>query len=138
MILDRSFIDRNRHYELEDDSCRIILERLVDDGYFQNNRQLILSSWWSSLLRLFQVISSMTHLEKISLLHWKLTLAEDLLQMFRSCPKLTELHLELVESQMLQMNEELKNELRSGFQRIQLLELHWYIDSCLIIQEILT
>jgi hypothetical protein len=138
MILGRSFIDRSSYPELKDESCRIILDQLADGGYFQNNRQLILSSWWSSISRLYQVISYMTHLEKISLLHWKLTLAEDLLQMFRSCSKLTELHLKLVESQKLEMGEELKNELRSGFQRLQLFELHWYIDSWPAIQEILT
>ncbi len=138
--MDRSFIDRSSYHELKDESRLIILDRLADGGYFQNNRQLILSSWWSSISRLFQVISYMTHLEKISLLHWKLklTLTEDLLQMFRSCPKLTELHLQLVERRKLEMGEELKNELRSGFQRLQLFELHWYIDSWPAIQEILS
>jgi hypothetical protein len=138
MILDRTLNDGTMNCKLEDENRLITLERLVDGGYFQNNRQMIVSSWWPSIARLFRVIRSMTNLEKLSLLEWKLTLTQDLPQLFRSCPKLTELRLRLFESQELEMNKFLKNELRSGFQRLRLLELNWRIDSWPVIQEIFT
>jgi hypothetical protein len=67
----------------------------------------------------------MTHLETLSLLNWKLSLTEDLLQLFRSCPKLTELRLKLDDCHKLEMNEELKNELRSGCQRLRLFDVEF-------------
>jgi hypothetical protein len=79
----------------------------------------------------------MTNLEKLNIFHWKVTLT-DVPQLFRSCPKLTDLRLRLVESQKLKIDEELKNELRSGFQRIRLLELKWEIYSWPVILEIFT
>ena len=94
------------------------------------------------IARLFQVIRPMNNLEKLHLLECKLTLIEDIRQLFRSCPKLTGLRVRLFDPNRVererfkQMNEELKNELRSGFQR--LFELHWIIDSCPVIQEIFT
>jgi hypothetical protein len=44
----------------------------------------------------------------------------------------------IYESKELEMNEELKNVLRSGFQRLQILELNWDINSWLVLQEIFT
>jgi hypothetical protein len=122
---------------LQDKSCLNTLEWLVDRGYFQNNLKMILSSWWSSI-PLFQVISSMTHLVKLSLLKCNLTLTEDVPQLLRLCPKLTELHLSLSESQKLEMDEDLKNELRPSFQRLRIVELKWDINSLPLIQEIFT
>jgi hypothetical protein len=116
----------------------IVLERLADGGYFQNNREVIVNWCWPSVPRFSRFLHPMTKLEKLSLLKWDLTLTEDVPQLFRSCPTLTELHLRLFESQKVEMNEELKNELRSGFQRLQLLELHWFIDSWPLIQEMFT
>jgi hypothetical protein len=78
----------------------------------------------------------MTHLEKLSLLEWKLRLTEHLPQLFRSCPKLTELHLKL--DDWLKMDEEIKDELRLGFQRIRLFEVHWDISAWPVIQELFT
>jgi hypothetical protein len=116
----------------------IALEQLVNGGYFRNNRQLIVNFWWPSNSQLFRVIRFMTNLEKLNLLDWHLTLTKDVPKLFRSCPKLTELRLKLLESKKLEMNEKLKNELRSGFQRLRLFELHWDIDSWSLIQEIFT
>jgi len=137
MILARSLNEESMNCYLQDKSCLNTLEWLVDRGYFQNNLKMILSSWWSSI-PLFQVISSMTHLEKLSLLKCNLTLTEDVPQLLRLCPKLTELHLSLSESQKLEMDEDLKNELRPGFERLRLLELKWDISSLPVIQEIFT
>jgi hypothetical protein len=97
-----------------------------------------------SIARLFQVICSMNNLEKLHLLECNLTLTEDLPQLFRSCPKLTELRVRLSDSNRVdrerfeRMNEHLKNELRSGFQRLRLVEHHWVIDSFPEFQEIFT
>jgi len=143
MILDRSFIDQSPNNELNDGSHLRTLERLedgkyfrhlVDGGYFQNNRQMILKSWGLSIPCLFQVISSMTRLEKLNLLDWKLKLTKDFLQMFRSCPNLTELRLKLFDNKELEMDEEL----RSCFQRLRIFELHWLTISWPVLQEILT
>jgi hypothetical protein len=114
------------------------LKRLANGGYFQNNRQVILNSKWPSIPRFLQVIHSMTNLENLRLLEWDLTLTEDLARLFQSCPKLTELHMKLVKSQMLEMGEGLKNELRSGFQRLRLLELQWETYSWAVILEMFT
>jgi hypothetical protein len=163
MIFDRSLKDRTCHYVPLYESHMITLERLADGGFFKNNRQMIVDFCWPSLPRFFRVIRSMTNLEKIDLLHWGLSLTEDLPQLFRSCPKLTELRLKLVESYKTEMREELKNELkltelrlklvesfksemceelknelRPGFERLRLFELKWEIDSWPAIQEIFT
>jgi hypothetical protein len=136
MILDRSLTYQTSNYFAHDSDDRlVILEQLVDSGYFQNNRQMIVTSWWP-IPRLFQNILSMTNLEK--LFYLELRLAEDLPQLFRSCPKLTELGLKLVESPKLEMNEKLKSGLRSGFQRIRLFEFDWEIKSWPVNPEILT
>jgi hypothetical protein len=121
---------------LKPDSCRIILERLADGGYLKNSRRM--NAQWHSIPPLFRVIRSMNNLESLRLFMCELTLTEDVPQLFRSCPKLTELRVRLVESQKLEMNEDLKNELRSGFQRLRLVELHWDIDSWPLIQEMFT
>jgi hypothetical protein len=142
VILNRSLKDRCPYYDLEDESCLTILERLVAGGFFKNNRQMIVEiSWrWPSIPRFYQVLRSMAHLEKLSLLNWKLRLTQDVPKLFQSCPKLTELHLKLDDSLNLglEIDEELKNELRSGFQRIRLLELHWDISAWPVIQELFT
>jgi hypothetical protein len=119
----------------------VILKRLVARGLLKNNREMGVIFCRRSLPLIFRVIRSMTHLEKLSLSecnHKGMTLTEDVPQLFRSCPTLNELHLRIVKSQVLEMNEELKNELRSGFLRLRLLELDWEIDSWLKIQEMLS
>ncbi len=114
-----------------------ILKRLADGGFLANNRQLILDVGWSRGPWLFQVIRSMNNLETLSLLDCQLTLS-DLPQLLRSSTKLTYLRLKLIDRLKLEMNEELKNELRSAFQRLQIIGLSWDIDSWPVIQEIFT
>ena len=115
----------------------MILNRLVDRGLLKNNREMFVGFCHVPLI--FRVIHSMTHLEKLSLSEWTLTLTEDVPKLFRSCPKLTELHVGIDESQeKLEMNEDLKNELRPGFERLRLLVLESSIHSGQIIPEILT
>ena len=99
---------------------------------------MIVVDYWPSFQRLCRVLRSMTDLETLSLLEWKLSLTQGLPQLLRSCPKLTELRLKLVESQKLELNEELKNDLRPGFQRLKIFEFKWKIESGPVIQEILT
>jgi hypothetical protein len=115
----------------------IILKRLADGGFLVNNRQWIVSVGWLRDPWLFQVVRSMNNLEKLNLLGCNLTLA-DVPQLFRSCPKLAELHLMLVENRKVEMGEKLKNELRPGFQRLRHFEFDWDMNPRQIIQEILT
>ena len=134
--MDRSLTDQTFSYEQE--SRLITLERLANGGYFRNNRQMIVNSRWQSVPQLLQVIRSMADLETLSLLEWKLTLTQNVPQLLRSCPNLTELRLNLAEKQIVEMNEEIKNELRPGFQRLKICELTWDKNSCPIIQEMFT
>jgi hypothetical protein len=136
MILYRSFKDCSS--ELKYESRLIILERLVNRGLLKNSRQLMLNYICPSIPWIFRVICSMNNLEKLSLLKWEPKLTEDIPQLFRSCPKLTQLHMRLFESQNLEMNEELKNELRLDFQRLKIFELSWGMNSWPVIQEMLT
>ena len=110
---------------------------LADGGFLANNRQWIVDVGWLRGPWMFQVIRSMNNLEKLSLLKCKLTLT-DVSQLFRSCPKLTELHLGLFDRRKLEMDEDQKNLLRPGFQRLRLFELEWGIESYPIIQEMFT
>jgi hypothetical protein len=142
-VFDRSLKDCSRDGQKHANRL-ITLRRLADGGYFQNSRQVMGDSEWPSIPRFFRVICSMTNLETLSLLNWKLTLTEeDLAQLFRSCPRLTELHLTLYNSNrfdrhMLEGNEEVINDLRPGFERLRLFELKWGIYSWPVIQRIFT
>jgi hypothetical protein len=137
-VLDRSLKDSSTIFFFEDKSRLITFERLADGGYFKNNRQVIVRFCSPPIHGFLRVIRSMTHLEKLSLLYGRLSLTQHLPQLFRSCPKLTQLHLGLYERQKSKVNEVLKNELRSGFQRLRLFVLELGIYSCSLIQEILT
>ena len=137
-ILTRSLEDRWHYCGLKYENHLITLGRLADRGYFKNNRQMIVNCCWPSIPALCRVIRSMTDLETLSLLEWKPTLIEDVPQLFRSCPKLTEMHLRLLESSNFEMGEEHKNEVRSCFQSLKIFELEWDIVSCPAIQEMLT
>ena len=102
------------------ESYLITLERLIDGGYFQYNRKMIADSLWPSIPRFFQVICSMTNLEKLILSDQTVTLTEEnIASLLQSCPKLTELQLKLSEGQELEISEELKNELRPGCQQLR-------------------
>ena len=138
MILDRSLKDRFFYFGSKYKSHMITLDRLAAGGFLKNNRQMIVENYWPSFQRLCRVLRSMTDLETLSLLEWKLSLTQGLPQLLRSCPKLTELRLKLVENKYVEMDVDLESELRPGFQRIRLLDLYWGIDSGPVIQEILT
>ena len=124
------------------ESLLTFLERLAAGGFLKNNRQWIICYRWPRDPRFLQIIRSMNKLEKVNL-EYNLTLTEDLPQLFQLCPTLTELRIRSLEinrverERFKEMNEELKNELRSGFKRLRLLDL-WEIDSCPEIEEILT
>jgi hypothetical protein len=51
---------------LPDESILGILERMVDEGYLQNNRQLTVKFHWSRSSRFVELICSMKNLEKIA------------------------------------------------------------------------
>ena len=138
MILDRSLKYRFFYFGSKYKSHMITLDRLAAGGFLKNNRQMIVVDYWPSFQRLCRVLRSMTDLETLSLLEWKLSLTQGLPQLLRSCPKLTELRIRLFYNQRFKMNEVLKNELRSGFQRLKIFELNWDFESWPAIQELFT
>jgi hypothetical protein len=111
-----------------DQSLLTILERLAGEGYLQNNRQLgEFESDSFHISSYSRVISSMKTLEKLELESYMSF--GDLAHVFQSCPKLTELKITAFEFEMEEMGEDLKNQLRPGFQRLRRLYLSWYIDN---------
>ena len=120
-----------------------IFKRLVEGGFSENNRQLAALELLNAYIpQLLDGICSMKQLKKLNVLRCKLKL-EQLLRVFRSCPKLTELNLtysELWVSEMLKMDGHLIKELRRGFQRLQHCELDCRINgiSWPVIQQMLT
>jgi hypothetical protein len=136
------FSDRSLETGSFRDHRLIPLEQLADGGHFQNTRQMKVHSWWLSHLRLHRVICSMANLEKLEVCSLTLT-EEDLAQLFQSCPKLNELRSRLcfetsIKHKTLEIGEDLKNELRSGFERLRLFDLHNYIGSWPAFQEMFT
>ena len=124
--------------DLETNSLIKTLERLVDGG-FLNNCRVVVDYHWSRSSRFFRDICSMNNLEKLHLIDCKLSL-EQLPQLFQSCPKLIELYFPLT-CKKFEMDEEFKNQLRSGFQKIQrlyLVKFTMYRASWPVIQEMLT
>ena len=81
----------------------------------------------------------MKKLDTLKLVDCEITL-EQLLTLFRSCPELVELSLELDAKQKLEMDNCLKNELRTGFQKLRRLMFYGHIDndSWPVIKEIVT
>jgi hypothetical protein len=140
VILNRSLRDRWSYYELKDKSRPNTLKLLAEGGFFKNNRRMIVDKYWGwpSIARFHQILRSMADLEKLILLNWEMRLTQDVPKLFQSCPKLNELHLNLGQWDKFKMNEEIKKQLRSGFQRIRLLELDWYINEWPVIQELFT
>jgi hypothetical protein len=124
------------------DSLLAILELQSKRGLFQNNRQLDMPLGLSHEPRFFSDICSMYKLEKLNLKGSKLRIDYDLAHLFQSCLKLSELHLETSAwlPSKLKMEEELKNHLRLGFQRLRLFELncHFGSNAWPTIQEIVT
>ena len=120
--------------------CCEIFERLVEEGVLKNNRELFVScNSWPHIPRLLGNICSMKKLDTLKLVHCGLTL-EQLSTLFRSCPELVELSVELDVKQKLEMDNCQKNELRTGFQKLKLLMLCGHIDndSWPVIKEIVT
>jgi hypothetical protein len=119
-----------------DESLLKILEQLAREGYLQNNRYLDVEFDCSSNPRFVEVICSMKNLK--ILFGRKLTL-EDLAHVFESCSKITNLFIPANGRKMSEMAEHLKNQLRSGFQRLRYLDLKQIDnDSWPVIQEMLT
>ena len=81
--------------------------------------------------------SFISELEKVNWLTCPLKLTEEVPQLFRAYPKLTELRMDLLNNSKLKMNDELENEVRAGFQRLKLFELKWSIHSWPKFQKIL-
>jgi hypothetical protein len=104
-----------------------ILERLAEKGYLQNNQQFVeIQSCVFHMSSFFEAICSMKNLATLNL-DYNLTL-EDLAHVFQSCSKLTELRISASEFEMDEMDEDLFNQLRSGFQRLRCLDLEYFID----------
>jgi hypothetical protein len=127
------------HSKKATDSTLNILEWLVAEGFLKSNRQLDIELDLSRSPQFFRVICSMNTLEKMNLWGCGLQLAE-LPHVLRSCPKLVDLRFRQIKYSNLEMGEDLKNQLRSGFQRLRLFGLACYIDnnSWPVICEILT
>ena len=125
-----------------------ILERLAGKGYLQNNRQfkchLRLAQLFMKFDRshsscFFELICSMKNLEELNLFGYVLT-PDGLAHLFQSCSKLTNLYIGIHYWETLEIDERLKNQLKTGFQRLRCLKLGCSIDKVTwpVIQELLT
>ena len=121
-----------------DENIFSILKRLSGEGYLKNIRQLEVDRVIRSPL-IVELICSMKNLETLDLRDQELTL-DSLAHVFQSCSKLTSLYVATNEYKTFEMDEHLKNQLRSGFQRLQLLQFECFFDkdSWPVIQEMLT
>ena len=138
MIVYRSFRITRSSYSFKEVSeyarSLKIFKQLVDGGFLENNRHLVASYIpCDDIPQLLRDTCSMTKLQKLNLLQCDLKL-EQLLRVFRSCPELTELHCELPVSEKLEMDGNLINVLRQGFQRLR----RTYGNSWPVIQDMLT
>jgi hypothetical protein len=98
-----------------DESFLMILEWLAREGYLQNNRRLDVQLHWSRSSRFVELICSMKNLEKLDMCGYDLT-PEVLAHVFRSCFKLTELHIGTKKCETLDMDEHLKKSTKTRFQ----------------------
>ena len=124
---------------LPDDSLFKILERLVEEGYLQNNRKLGVNLYVSLSSRFVEVICSMKNLESLGLGAHDLT-PDVLAHVFQSCSKITNLFVSTKTYKTLEMAEHLKNQLKSGFQKLRYFIFECSIDNDTwpVIQEMLT
>jgi hypothetical protein len=118
------FIER-----LRDGSLFNILKWLAEEGYLQNNRRLKVQSDYSCIFRFPEMTCSMKNLESLDLDEDLLT-PDALAHVFQSCSKITHLHIKADGwcGEMFNMDEHLKNQLRTGFQKLRCLYLVCYID----------
>ena len=142
IIFFRSFsiIDPNSYWfcrEYESNIPHLIFERLVAGGFLTNNRRLSVTCHVSYIPQYCQDICSMKKLEILKLYY--VMKLEQLVPLFGSCPKLVELDLALVNGKELEIDEQQKNVLVQGFQRLELLKFQCIIDihSLPVIQEML-
>ena len=100
-----------------DENIFSILKRLAGEGYLQNIRQLEVDRVIRSPL-IVELICLMKNLETLDLRDQEMTL-DSLAHVFQSCSKITRLHISKFEYTRFEMSEHLKNQLRSGFQRLR-------------------
>ena len=129
---------------LHDDSFLKILELLAEEGYLQNIRQFLcyltsaITLNFSRSSRFVELICSMTNLQTLDIVGRELT-PDVVARVFQSCSKLTNLHIWIHNCKTLEMDEHLKNQLRSGFQRLRRLYLEYpHNGTWPAIQEMLT
>jgi hypothetical protein len=140
MIFYRSFdiIDGISYSSKSSMLPRQVFERLVEGGFLTNNRKLYVRCHLSHFPQFQRYICSMKKLENLTLsCEMKL---EQLLPLFRSCPKLVRLNFKLISSEKLELDEQQKNVLVQGFQRLEDLwfKIHIDNDSLPVIREMLT
>jgi len=129
---------------LPDKNLLKILKHLEEKGSLQNNQQLkhvSYESYHSSpFLEVQQVmICFMKNLEKLDLLSCDLTL-EVLALVFQSCSKIIKLNISIWGFKTPEVPEHLKNQLKSGFQRLRYFEFECLVedDTWPVIQEMCT
>ena len=117
---------------------RQVFERLVEGGFFTNNRRLSVTCHWSLAPQYCRDICCMKNLEILNL-NCEMKL-EQLVPLFWSCPKLVKMALELIVREKLEMDEQQKNVLVQGFQRLKFFHFEGHIDndSWPVIREMLT
>jgi hypothetical protein len=131
-----------------DESFLKILELLAGEEFLQTNRQFICNLPGFQIIReldcsrnsrFVELICLMKNLEELNLCDYELT-PDDLAHVFHSCSKLTNLYVPRHKYKTQKMDEHLKNQLRSGFQRLRCLHLECSInsDTWPMIQEMLT
>jgi hypothetical protein len=138
LIADRSFTISYAPRDFYEAS--VIFELLAKNGCLNNNCALNTSYALRSYIPCFLGnICLMSKLETLNFWGCEIKV-EEVVPLFRSCPKLVELYLRLNVSEKLKMDERLKNELGRGFQRLRLFELLCHIENSMwpVIQEMLT
>jgi hypothetical protein len=111
---------------------------MAGEGYLENNRRLDLIFDCSCSSRMDELIFLMKNLEELKFLCYELT-PDALAHVFQSCSKLTKLLFTPTNNFMREMTEHLKNQLRSGFQRLRRLTVVCFTnDTWPVIQEMLT
>jgi hypothetical protein len=128
---------------LPNESLFKILERLADEGHFENNRELIVTFEGSRSSRLNELICSMKNLEKLHVFGNDLKLLkliEALARVFQSCSKIIELNIAFWGIEMREVAEHLKNLLIPGFQRLRYFDINCCVedDAWPVIQEMFT